>query len=170
MEATVTPGAAPSAKDKRGVRLLLGIVFGFLGLSVIVHATALTYVFSTQTDLVRPDYYEAGQNYDSEMALRAAAAGKPFEVRVDATAGVSVRLPGADAALKGATGRVKLYRAGDAKMDRVLPLHAASGDNKAAGVAVWRAEGAPPAPGHWRVRVELDSQPPMAFEVDRDVK
>ena len=167
--------------DGRGVKLLLGIVFGFLGLSVLVHATALTYVFTAQTDLVRDDYYEAGQRYDEEMALRAAAAGKAFDVRVTAGVrpGVSVRLPGADASLAAATGRIKLYRPGDASLDRTLALRpAGSGEAVGPGAmnpgqghgAIWHAPGAALTPGHWRVRVELDSQPPLAFEVERDVK
>ena len=69
---------------------------------------------------------------------------------------------------------MKLYRAGDAKMDRTLSLKldtsAASGGG-AGGRVVWRASSDTPlAKGHWRLRVELDSQPPLAFEVDRDVQ
>ncbi len=164
-----TPAAATSAADRRGVRLLLGIVFGFLGISVTVHAVALTYVFSTQTDLVRADYYQAGQTYDHEMSLRAAAAREAFDVRVAAgpAGSVTVRLPQASAALSAASGRLKLYRPGSARLDRTLPLPAAVVTD---GTAVWRVPANDLAVGRWRVRFELDAATPLALEVDRDVR
>lgn len=160
--------ADPSTADRRGVKLLLGIVFGFLGISVTVHAVALAYVFSTQTDLVRADYYQAGQTYDDEMSLRTAAARQAFEVRVAAGAvgSVTVRLPQASAALSAASGRLKLYRPGDAQLDRTVPLPSAVVTD---GTAVWRVPVKDLAPGRWRVRLELDAAPPLALEVDRDV-
>lgn len=152
--------------NNRGVKLLLAIVFGFLGISVTVHAVALSYVFSTQTDLVRSDYYEAGQSYDQEIALKAAGATKPFDIRLTADT-VRVRLAHAEAGTLAAVGRIQLYRPGDAALDRKLALPRAVVKD---GVATWLVDAKDLAPGRWRVRLELDARPPLAVEVDRDVK
>ncbi|MCO4763821.1 MAG: FixH family protein [Myxococcales bacterium] len=164
-----TPVGDGKQQGRKGVIFLLAIVFGFLGISVIVHAVALTYVFSTDTDLVRSDYYEAGQNYNAELAQRTAGAKQAFQVAVTAgEAGtVSIQLPKASEDMQAATGRVKLYRPGDASLDQELPLPKV---RMAGTTAVWLVQTGKLHTGRWRVRLELDTPSKMAIELDRNVR
>ncbi len=161
-------GAERDAASKQGVRFMAGIVFGFLGLSVLVHGVALTYVFTANTDIVRTDYYQAGERYDEELALRTKGSALPFKVALEpGDAGrVTLSLPDAPATLRGATGRVMLYRPGDARLDRVLPLQPATASDTAA----WQSPASAIPVGRWRVRVEFDAPHALAFEQDHNLR
>lgn len=167
----MTPGHAPPIAPHAGLplrggkRLLLLLVFGFLGLSVTVHAIALTYVFQVQHDLVRSDYYEAGERYDEELARRAVAGASRFVVARDAGSDVLVvSAPGlrVDA---GAAARLRWFRPDAAAVDHVVELTAV-GDGS---VASWRASAPPLRTGAWTVRLEVDGATPLAIEVPMHV-
>lgn len=146
--ATSTTAARPTR--------LLAIVLGFLGLSVLVHAVALSYVFSVDTDLVRSDYYEAGQAHDEELAKRTAARAFGLELTPAGHAlDVQVR---ADAGLAGQTVRVRLQRPDDASAD-----HERSATLAADGRAHVDLTGI--RNGAWQIRVELDAPTAAANEL-----
>lgn len=153
---TQTP--AVSATPAAGARptRLLAIVLGFLGLSVLVHAVALSYVFSVDTDLVRSDYYEAGQAHDEELAKRTAARAFGLEVTpVGHALDVQVR---ADAGLAAQTILVRLQRPDDASADHERSATLAADGRAHIDLAGIRS-------GAWQIRVELDAPTAAAHEL-----
>ncbi|MEY3014556.1 MAG: FixH [Pseudomonadota bacterium] len=146
------PVAQPAATATRPTRLL-AVVLGFLGLSVAVHAVALSYVFSVDTDLDRSDYYEAGERHDAELAKQ--AAGVAFTTEITPGQGFVAAQVRADAVPAGTVARLVLQRPDDAMADASFR---ASTD----GQGTLRFETPGLREGRWRLRLELDSQPPAA--------
>ena len=159
------PASIPLPK-RGGKRLLMLLVFGFLGLSVTVHAIALTYVFQVQHDLVRGDYYEAGERYDEELARRAVAGSSQFVIARDATSeSIVVTAPGLRVD-PSAPARLRWLRPDAASVDHVTKLQAV-GDGS---VASWSGVSPPMRSGAWTVRLEVDGRAPLAIEVPMHVE
>ncbi len=162
-----------------GPRRLLLWVGAILGTSLLVHAVALTYVFTAQTDLVRGDYYEAGLAHEDELAVRRASAAMGWHVHLvpgdtDGSARLVVSAdhppPTEDGTVAAPPAAVaRLYRAADAHLDRLVPLvpHAPSAGQVDTDRAGWRwhAELGQLASGAWRLRVEVDAARPLAHDV-----
>lgn len=187
LEAVSGGGSASPVRQRRGLPLAFGLIFGFLGLSVLVHAVAVTHAFTSPQELVRSDYYEAGERQDLELAARRLGAG--LVVTRTASGALAVELSGAPAGVDGAAAVLRWQRPSSASADRAVALApgSAAGPSFAAQAATARAGPnhrgpATPAPratvarwlsapqpslpsGAWRVRLEVAGPHPVAVEL-----
>ena len=156
------------ADERAGKWLMRLIVFGLLGVSVSVHFTALSYVFSTDTDLVRDDYYDLDQRYEGELARFRAGAAWGWQIErgddgvIAVTVGQRAKPSGAAAAEPPSGGaglpsaaaplRVLLTRASNARLDQALTLRPGPATET---TRTWRSPPTELVPGYWKLRVEL---------------
>ena len=186
-----TAVAAGRVPPKGGASLALGLVFGFLGLSVVVHAVAVTYALTSPQELGRSDYYEAGERHDRELAAR--RLGLDPAVRRGSNGALSVTLSGAPLEVAGAPATLRWQRPAAAAADRAVALAPTSVGAKAratmlaaAGTAAsvggvpegqagqamdtvearWHSAPLPAIPpGAWDLRLEVGGTHPVAVEL-----
>jgi nitrogen fixation protein FixH len=156
------PDPADAAAGRRLARRLVG---GILGVTALVHLVALAYTSHATPELVRTDYYEAGEAHEAELAARRRAEGLGLRLDVRAGAGLtganvielSAAAPTAGRLDLARPARVGLYRPGRQALDREVELWPveAEASEAVARAALWRAETAPLARGRWRARASL---------------
>lgn len=162
---------APSPPAGKGIpRRMLVVVLGLLGLTVTVHGIALVYALSAHTDLVRTDYYEHGEAWDEELARLATgtAAGLTLTLSPGADGGTKIALT-ARAGVDGRVARLHVYRPDDAARDLTVELRPVAERPDGMG-ASWQGQMAALGPGLWRVRADVEGQPPMSVALKHMVE
>ncbi|GEM_PF-3060377 len=143
-----TTGQRPS--DVWFARLLIGSI---LGTVVVVHAVALFSFTGATGDIERADYYEHGEAFDGELAMRAAAA---TGLSVTCSASGSCAVTVAHQADLDGEATLTLQRADDASLDRTIAITRGS-DGR------WTAQAGALKSGWWRVRVATNGSTKRAW-------
>lgn len=145
--------------DERAAKPWFAIVLigTILATVVSVHLVALFSITGRTGDIERADYYEHGERFDGELALRAAAGDGGFSVACEPDGSCDVRGTGELATRRGPAVLV-MQRADDARLDRRVAM-----TTQAPGHWTAAAAGESVRQGWWRVRVELDGASGLAW-------
>lgn len=157
-DAADTAAAGASARPARPGRpwFAIALIGGILGTVVVVHGVALVAYTGSTGDIEREDYYEAGEAFDGELALRKGAANGSFEVRCGLDGACEVIGRGAMKAREDKAVLV-MRRADDATRDVRLPLDLQ-------GPGRWSTKADSLLAGWWRARVELGEPATAAWK------
>ena len=127
------------------------LVGAILGTSVLVHAIAVTWAIGAQVDLVRDDYYEAGETFDAELDARSRGVQVGFKA---VFSGDPQLVTAADEGAVNGALKAVFYRPNDRQQDTSIGL--------TRGVDGWHGVAALDE-GHWRLRLVSDGDPRVVW-------
>lgn len=150
--APCAPAARPPSRWRDGMLWLIG---GIVALVVGTNAIMIWIAVAASPNLVRRDYYDASKHVDAEQAARQASARLGWRVSEAAEArapdAVALRIvDAAGAPVSGLQGALHAYRPADAALDQPLRWR-----EDPAAPGLYRAGFARPAPGLWRLTLDL---------------